>query len=163
MNQAGTGRQLSRILIPIMLSVILVFVGTVSLTMLPGGGQGTAVFADSTCGNPYNHPPAGTVIREGSTGDPVKWLQYELNKHNGAGLVVDGVAGAATAKAIRNFQQANGLTVDGAAGNATIGKIDALWHGEDSAPPAVGNQAAVLAGTILRSDVSLAKQHGQSF
>ena len=64
------------------------------------------------------------VLREGDRGDPVKVLQYMLallaefdNALSPVG--VDGVFGANTARAVRNYQRATGLAVDGIVGRNT--------------------------------------------
>lgn len=57
-------------------------------------------------------------IREGSTGNSVSEAQCRLNGH-GASLEVDGKFGAATDKAVRNFQSARGLAADGVVGPDT--------------------------------------------
>lgn len=66
--------------------------------------------------NPFDTPK--TVIKEGSKGSGVKWLQFELNRH-GFGLVVDGIAGEKTISALKEYQFRNGLAVDGIAGKVT--------------------------------------------
>ena len=58
--------------------------------------------------------------RQGSSGSAVTTIQDKLSRwgyYNGA---VDGVYGAATADAVRRFQQTNGLTADGVCGPATL-------------------------------------------
>lgn len=71
-------------------------------------------------GNPYQQPAAGSVLRNGSRGDGVKWLQTELNLE-GYGLSVDGIYGVKTTQAVRDYQYKKGLKVDGLAGPVTIG------------------------------------------
>lgn len=73
-------------------------------------------------GNPYQQPAAGSVLRNGSRGDGVKWLQTELNLE-GYGLSVDGIYGAKTAQAVKDYQYKKGLKVDGLAGPVTIGRL----------------------------------------
>lgn len=73
-------------------------------------------------GNPYQQPAAGTILRSGSKGDGVKWLQTELSL-DGYGLVVDGIYGAKTAQAVKGYQSKKGLKVDGLAGPVTIGRL----------------------------------------
>lgn len=67
--------------------------------------------------NPYRL--TDSIIKKGSKGESVKWLQYELNKH-GYKLSVDGDFGAKTEAAVRDFQSKNKLVVDGIVGKNTI-------------------------------------------
>lgn len=73
-------------------------------------------------GNPYQQPAAGSVLRNGSRGNGVKWLQTELNLE-GYSLSVDGIYGAKTAQAVKDYQYKKGLKVDGLAGPVTIGRL----------------------------------------
>ncbi|MBE6918713.1 MAG: hypothetical protein E7469_03390 [Ruminococcaceae bacterium] len=57
-------------------------------------------------------------VSYGSTGSAVSALQEKLNA-NGYSLTVDGVFGAATQKAVKDYQAKNGLTADGIVGNST--------------------------------------------
>ena len=64
-------------------------------------------------------PPTGSALREGDTGEAVYLLQarlFELGYQPGR---IDGRYGAETTEAVRAFQQMNGLAVDGVAGAAT--------------------------------------------
>lgn len=66
---------------------------------------------------PYAEPSANVKI--GSIGTGAKWVQWYLNFVCGAKLSVDGVFGAASVKALMEFQTANGLIADGICGSAT--------------------------------------------
>ena len=61
---------------------------------------------------------ARSQIQYGSQGDDVKELQKSLNK-NGYNLSVDGIFGANTQKAVRDYQKKNKLAVDGIVGTNT--------------------------------------------
>lgn len=62
--------------------------------------------------------PKWDVLKLGSKGDQVKALQTQLNKF-GYKLVVDGIFGNATNKAVKDFQKKKGLVVDGIVGKQT--------------------------------------------
>jgi peptidoglycan hydrolase-like protein with peptidoglycan-binding domain len=68
-------------------------------------------------------PPPPTPPPGVSPAGSMAWLQEALNKLNNAGLDVDGEYGAATNKAVSEFQKANGLKVDGWAGPETVAII----------------------------------------
>ena len=61
-------------------------------------------------------------IQYGSQGGDVKELQTLLNK-NGYSLSVDGIFGANTQKAVKDYQQKSGLAVDGIVGTNTWGSL----------------------------------------
>ncbi len=65
-------------------------------------------------GNLSNYP----TLRRGSDNNFIFLLQFILNQY-GANLTVDGIFGANTENAVRNFQQENGLNVDGIVGQNT--------------------------------------------
>lgn len=73
--------------------------------------------------NPYRKPDAGTVLKNGSRGEGVKWLQEELVQE-GYEIAVDGIYGSATEQAVRDYQKRKGLAVDGKAGDVTMGRLD---------------------------------------
>jgi peptidoglycan hydrolase-like protein with peptidoglycan-binding domain len=60
------------------------------------------------------------LLKRGSYGESVKWLQFQLVALNGAILNIDGVFGEQTEKAVIKYQEAKGLEVDGIAGEQTI-------------------------------------------
>lgn len=68
--------------------------------------------------------PTTTVLQQGSTGERVERLQRVLNAwYPALNLVEDGIYGAATEAAVREFQRRAGLQVDGIAGPQTLGKL----------------------------------------
>lgn len=67
--------------------------------------------------NPYKL--TATIMRQGSRGESVKWLQWELNRH-GANLEIDGIFGIKTKLAVLLFQKDNKLSQDGIVGPKTI-------------------------------------------
>ena len=106
-------------------------------------------------GNPYPIPT--TVIRSGSRGDQVKWVQKFANDVMGAGIAVDGIAGSQTVYAIKVFQQNNGLAADAIAGTQTISKMLAVWR--EKVKPAPAPETPVDLGTnfsavINRQDIA---------
>lgn len=78
---------------------------------------------DDELGISYPRPSGNPLLKNGSAGGGVSWLQTALNMANNAGLSVDGQFGSATKTAVTNFQSAYGLEVDGIAGPATINKL----------------------------------------
>ena len=68
-------------------------------------------------GNPY--ALTASVMKSGSRGESVKWLQWELNKR-GAALQIDGAFGQKTKDAVITYQQNNGLDPDGIVGPKTL-------------------------------------------
>ena len=64
----------------------------------------------------------GPTIRNGSTGNDVRRLQRVLVMIKSLGFTeIDGVFGAKTEAAVKDFQSGNGLTADGIVGPQT-------WH-----------------------------------
>lgn len=70
--------------------------------------------------NPYKL--TATIMRQGSHGESVKWLQWELNRH-GANLELDGIFGIKTKLAVLLFQKDHNLSADGIVGPKTIDKL----------------------------------------
>ena len=73
--------------------------------------------------NPYKL--TATIMRQGSRGESVKWLQWELNRH-GANLELDGIFGIKTKLAVLLFQKDNKLSQDGIVGPKTIDTLKKL-------------------------------------
>ncbi len=68
------------------------------------------------------------ILRYGSSGSLVELLQLALNRY-GASLVIDGVFGGATQRAVRAFQAANGLAADGVVGLRTHRALQPWYTG----------------------------------
>lgn len=64
------------------------------------------------------YPVPKTVIKAGSKGSGVMWLQQKLNE-KGFNLVVDGIAGEKTISALKVYQLGAGLVSDGICGKLT--------------------------------------------
>lgn len=73
--------------------------------------------------NPYKL--TASIMRQGSRGESVKWLQWELNRH-GANLELDGIFGIKTKLAVLLFQKDNKLSQDGIVGPKTIDALKKL-------------------------------------
>ena len=69
---------------------------------------------------------AQPMLRKGSKGTQVKYLQQDLNFILGVKLDVDGIFGGATANALKQFQKKYGLEVDGVYGNASFSQMTSL-------------------------------------
>ena len=66
--------------------------------------------------NPYYAPYE--TLRKGSTGEGVKWLQWELVEA-GYNIAIDGIFGDKTLKAVKSFQKSCKIDVDGIVGKDT--------------------------------------------
>lgn len=66
---------------------------------------------------PYATPSA--IVRYGTRGDAVRWVQFQLNSAGYDCGAVDGIAGAKTCTAIRTYQRDHGLDADGVVGTKT--------------------------------------------
>ena len=71
------------------------------------------------------YPIPARLLRRGSNGDDVRWVQSKLNKA-GARLVVDGVYGPRTARAVRRFQLRRKLMADAIVGPITVSRLKAV-------------------------------------
>lgn len=74
----------------------------------------------TACKNPYVEPI--TTVKNGTRGNGAKWVQWELNRR-GYGLVVDGIFGAKSVAALKDFQKKSGLVVDGLCGIKSRGAL----------------------------------------
>ena len=71
---------------------------------------------------PYTEPTS--TLRQGSTGESVKWLQWHLYKlgYLSSGDI-DGDFGPTTLSAVKKYQTDKGLDVDGVVGSGTRGQL----------------------------------------
>ena len=91
-----------------------------------------------------------TKLRYRDNGDAVLRLQQALNQLGYAAGTADGKFGAATEKAVRNFQKANGLTQDGIAGDATQTLLYQMVNGTVAAvtpAPSTSGNTTISGGT----------------
>lgn len=79
----------------------------------------------STC--PYGEPTA--LVRQGSTGDGCKWVQWHLKASVAPDLAVDGAFGDRSVAALKLFQSQYGLSADGICGSATRKKLKEVVYG----------------------------------
>ncbi len=70
----------------------------------------------------------GEVNRNSS--EYIRWVQSSLNRLQGSGLDVDGISGALTRSAVRDFQTRKGLEVDGIVGPNTEAALTAAGAGQ---------------------------------
>lgn len=102
--------------------------GDATYTALVAFQKSAKLTVDGKCGpatrkalagevNPYAEP--STVLKSGSTGTGVKWLQWELRQAGYTTVTIDGSFGAKTKDALIKFQAANNLDTDGKCGPAT--------------------------------------------
>ncbi len=79
-----------------------------------------------------------TTTKPGDDGETVAELQRKINEASGANLEVDGVFGAKTEAAVRQYQYSRGLEVDAVVGEKTWEAIDGNAASvNDGAPPVV--------------------------
>lgn len=96
----------------------------------------------------------------GSKGSEVKKLQEELNKQ-GYKLDVDGIYGAKTQAAVKDYQKSSGLAVDGIAGVQTTG---ALYKTPDNVAAAQkAPQAAAKPTYTQSSDITAAQNAAKTW
>lgn len=88
------------------------------------------------------------TLRYGSTGPAVERLQHDLRRR-GFGLTADGLYGPATETAVRAFQREQGLVIDGLAGRKTQ---RALQQGRD--PKALRQADLVGAADTLKVELA---------
>lgn len=83
--------------------------------------HGTAILVGSPLGTGYYvGSSTARTLRKGMRGDDVKSLQQALTAAGFDTKGSDGVFGGNTESAVRGFQKARGLSVDGVAGAATL-------------------------------------------
>ncbi|MBO4563058.1 MAG: peptidoglycan-binding protein [Clostridia bacterium] len=82
----------------------------------------SALGSSGGSGGGSNYPVPTRTLRQGDSGNDVKWLQSALKKY-GAEISVTGYFGSQTKAAVKEFQRSRGLTADGVCGPATRAKI----------------------------------------
>ena len=77
----------------------------------------TKVEVDEKKTNPYKEPKV--LLRKGSKGNDVKWLQFELQEAGFKTVGIDGAFGPKTEKGLKSFQKSSKIAVDGICGHQT--------------------------------------------
>ncbi|MFB2877053.1 peptidoglycan-binding domain-containing protein [Floridanema aerugineum] len=104
-----------------------------------------------------------SVLRRGSTGEDVSLLQQRLNATRnipGVGLpalVVDGIFGVNTERAVRRFQEVFTLAIDGVVGPQTWASLIRISLPDDLSPPAnfnVRSYRVIFASTTTSAIVN---------
>ena len=109
---------------------------------LDEGAEVTYVDALEKEGNAVDHP----VLRKGDSGDAVTYLQTLLGD-TGAALRADGIFGALTEAAVKDFQALSRLTLDGIVGPLTWDALEkATGHDADGQGTADDQQDTVAIG-----------------
>ena len=95
--------------------------------------------------SPSPSNPTNTVLKLNSKGQAVTKLQNDLKRLGFFAGNATGQYGAATEKAVRDFQRTYGLAVDGIAGPATLGKIAEVLADKDNSSRSSFNVMNVVA------------------
>lgn len=69
------------------------------------------------------------LLKEGSIGLQVRWLQTRLNEEGFKCGNIDGIFGSRTTDAVKKFQKKKGLKVDGLAGKNTVTALGGVYKG----------------------------------
>lgn len=93
-------------------------------------------------------PEVRATLYWGSSGEDVRTLQWRLSQWGYYRGAVDGVFGAETSAAVRDFQWKNGLPVDGVVGAATWAALG-LGGGAAEAPAATAVSFGTSTQTLL--------------
>ena len=80
---------------------------------------GLAKYDGAEVGNPYNRTT--DLMKQGSRGESVKWLQWELNNRGYSCGTIDGIFGPKVLEAVKAFQ--TDKFVDGIVGKLTLEKL----------------------------------------
>jgi len=86
----------------------------------------------------YVRAVPAAVLSWGSRGGTVSEVQRRLKQWGYYDGAVDGVFGAGTSKAVRDFQRKNGLTVDGVVGDSTAAALGIRLTGGTAGAPSRG-------------------------
>lgn len=88
------------------------------------------------------------AVRQGDSGSTVKQIQQKLNEYGFSVGTVDGIFGTKTLNAVKNFQKSRGLVVDGIVGNATAKALGITLGTSSGNSNYSGGDVYLLAKTI---------------
>ena len=94
-------------------------------------------YGDSELKIIYPRPTGNPLIKLGSSGDDVGWVQTALNKAMNANITVDCSFGNETESKVVSFQSRCGLQADGVVGAMTISKLVNIVSGKETMPKEV--------------------------
>jgi len=97
----------------------------------PGANVTPILSAVETVGTVAQYAGVGDVIKLGMKGEGVVYLQNKLIDLGFYGGAADGVCGASTINALKDFQYSRGLKADGICGRGTYSALDRLAPNED--------------------------------
>ncbi len=115
-------KKVNKILTPVLCAVLICAVGATGALLYGGAWNKSS----------EQVAEAGTVYSQGSTGKTVSQIQTALKNRGYYTGSIDGIFGKKTTAAVKSFQKANGLVVDGVVGSKTAKALGISLAGTSS-------------------------------